>query len=206
MHSIPHRNNSDFQLKYFLSGSCFTADGAWALMYAQKIDRETVIKACEVQKIRRKIKFLEINNILTDKNISEIDKLKAEADLLEWQSSEALFNLNYEAAKAELSAIIKIMDELEPHRKYSHLPVLEANEAAQRGEWLGEFKNRVENYLFTSGTIPEDQLRAMRNHPDFQSEILPHIKETMLKLSASKNSVDVITHHSEYFLEDKSNV
>ena len=117
-----------------------------------------------------------------------------------------MWEKNLEAAKMELNTINEIMMELEPHRKYAHLPLLEANEAAQREEWLGEFKNRVENFLFSIGTIPEDQLRAMRNHPDFQTELLPHIQGVMTKLSGAKNAIECLTNHSEYFLEDKRDV
>jgi hypothetical protein len=43
----------------------------------------------------------------------------------------------------------------------------------------------------------------MRNHPDFESELLPHITDTLRKLSAAKSSVEILTNHSFPFLEDK---
>lgn len=206
MNSNPHRNNSDFQLRHFLAGSCFTPDGAWMLMYGQMIERETTIKSCEAQKIRREAKILDLQAILSDPTISQTDKMRAQADLIESEALYYTWKTNYEAALMELTTIKNIMSELDPHRKYAHLPLLEANEAAQREEWLGEFKNRVENYMFSIGTIPEDQLRAMRNHPDFQIEILPHIKKVMERLSTTKNAIECLTNHTEYFLEDKTNV
>ena len=69
------------------------------------------------------------------------------------------------------------MAELEPQRKFKHLPMLEANEAAQREEWLGELKERAENFLLTTGTIPHDHFHHMRCHPDFEKEIAPHIRK-----------------------------
>lgn len=204
MNSNPHRNNSDFQLRHFMAGSCFTPDGAWMLMYGQKIDREAVVKNCEAQKLRRDAKIMDAQAVLDNPNASKSDKMRAQADIIEANAHDYTFETNLEAAKMELNTIKSIMDELEPYRKYKHLSILEANEAAQRDEWLGEFKNRVENYLFSNGTLPEDQLRAMRNHPDFQTSLLPHIKQTMNKLTNNKNAIDLLTNHTEYFLENKS--
>ena len=205
MNSNPHRNNSDFQLRHFLAGSCFTPDGAWMLMYGQMIDREATVKACEAAQLRQKAKRLDAEAVINDPNASDTDKMRAQADLMEMEAHKYTSDTNFEAAKMELATIKQLMSEVEPHRKYAHLPLLEANEAAQRDEWLGEFKNRVENFLFSTGTIPEDHLRAMRNHPDFQTELLPHIQEVMVKLTNAKSSVELLTNHTEYFLEDKSN-
>lgn len=205
MNSNPHRNNSDFQLRHFLAGSCFTPDGAWMLMYGQMIDREAVIKSCEAQRLRRDAKIMDAQALINDPHVSQTDKMRAQADIVEAEAHYYTWATNLEAAKMELATIKQIMAELEPHRKYAHLPLLEANEAAQRDEWLGEFKNRVENFMFSTGTIPEDHLRAMRNHPDFQSALLPHIQEVMVKLANAKSSAELLTNHSEYFLEDKRN-
>jgi len=189
-----------------MAGSCFTPDGAWMLMYGQKIDREAVVQSCEAQRIRREAKILDAQAVIDDPNASKTDKMRAEADIIEADAHFYTWSTNMEAAQMELATIKSIMEELEPHRKYAHLPLLEANEAAQRDEWLGEFKNRVENFLFSTGTIPEDHLRAMRNHPDFQTELLPHIQGVMNKLAGAKNAIECLTNHSEYFLEDKRNV
>lgn len=174
------------------------------LMYGQMIDREAVVKNCEAQRLRRDAKILEAQLIINDSRASKADKMRAQADIIESEANRYMWETNLEAAKMELATIKQLMAEVDPHRKYAHLPLLEANEAAQREEWLGEFKNRIENYLFSVGTIPEDQLRAMRNHPDFQTQILPHIQDVMVKLSAAKSSSELLTNHTEYFLEDKT--
>lgn len=176
------------------------------LMYGQMIDREAVVKSCEAQRIRRDAKIIDAQAVIDDPNASQTDKMRAQADIIEADAHYYTWATNLEAAKMELATIKQLMAELEPHRKYAHLPLLEANEAAQRDEWLGEFKNRVENFMFSTGTIPEDHLRAMRNHPDFQTELLPHIKDVMVRLSQAQSSVDLLTNHTEYFLEDKRNV
>lgn len=193
MHSAPHRNNSDFQLRYFIANNCHTADIAWCLMYEQRLDIFTKLEATKARLLRRKAKKLQIDEKL--KSSSEIDRLMAEADLIEWQSGEGLLEMAIMGAEQELATIETIMKELEPQRKYGHLPVLEASQAAQREEWLLEMKRRTENYLLSIGTIPEDQLNAMRNHPDFESEIVPHVEQISHRMIENKNRMLLLTNN-----------
>jgi hypothetical protein len=119
----------------------------------------------------------------------------AEADLIEWKSGESLLEMAIKGAEQELATIESIMAELEPQRKYAHLPILEAAQSAQREEWLLEFKTRTENYLLSKGTIPEDQLNAMRNHPDFELDIVPFIKDIIQKISVDKDKMSLLTNN-----------
>jgi len=176
MISKPHRNNSDFQLRHFLAGSCHTADGAWMLLYGQKIDVEVKIKHGVAQNLRRIAAIMDAQATIDSVDSSPSEKMIAEADIIEQTSGDDAWELNQTAAKNELATINALMTELEPLRKFAHLPVLEANEAAQQGEWLGELKERAENFLITQGTIPHDQLHTMRCHPDFKSDIVPFIE------------------------------
>ena len=98
-------------------------------------------------------------------------------------------------AEQELATITSIMAELEPQRKYADLPILEAAQAAQREEWLLEFQRRTENYLLSTGTIPEDHLNAMRNHPDFEVNIVPFITEVLHKISVDKDKISLLTNN-----------
>ena len=176
MISKPHRNNSDFQLRHFLAGSCHTADGAWMLLYGQKIDVEVKIKHGVAQNLRRIAAIMDAQATIDSVDSSPSEKMIAEAAIIEQTSGDDAWELNQTAAKNELATINALMTELEPLRKFAHLPVLEANEAAQQGEWLGELKERAENFLITQGTIPHDQLHTMRCHPDFKSDIVPFIE------------------------------
>jgi hypothetical protein len=205
MFSKPHRNNSDFQLRYLIAGSCYTVDGAWILLYEQRIDIKVKLELTKAKLLKRKANKLEIDQKLAQ-SLTEIEKLRAEAELIEWQSSEGLLELAVQGAEAELKTIQQLMDELEPHRKYAHLPLLEASEATQREEFLGEFKGRIENYLMSIGTIPEDQLAAMRKHPDFESDIVPHIKKTMQKLEQSRDKTVLLMERTSLLLEDKNDL
>jgi hypothetical protein len=196
MHSAPHRNNSDFQLRHFIAGSCYTADAAWNVMYEQKLDIEHKIAHTKANLLRReaaKIELQEKSNHISNR----ADQLRYDAELLEFQSSEGLIELALAGAEKELNTIKQIMDELEPLRKYSNLPLLEATEASQREEWLEELKHRAENFLLTQGTIPQDQIEAMRKHPDFKTGIIPHIKKTILLIENSQdksNTIDLLTN------------
>lgn len=205
MNSKPHRTNCDFQLKYFMAGSCHTPDGAWALLHDQKIDIAVKIEHAKAQALRRKAKILAAEAILADETSTEVMRLNAEADLLEANSvMEGAYN-NLKAAEQEYDYICKLMDDLEPLRKYKHLPFLEANEAMQREEWLGELKTRVENFLFTAGTIPHDHLNTMRCHPDFETHIVPHIDAiTNQILNVNGDRTKVLKNMRPLFLEDKS--
>jgi len=202
MHSAPHRNNSDFQLRHFIAGSCYTADGAWALLYNQKLDIQIKRDHTKAQIVRRKIKALELDEKLASAS-TEVERLTAEADLIEFQSGEGLLELALAGAEKELETIKALMDELEPQRQYAHLPLLEATEAAQRGEWLGEFKARIENYLLTQGTIPQDQLEAMRRHPDFEDAIVPHISNVLTSLAKAENKIDLLKNSPNLLLTSK---
>jgi len=193
MHSTPHRNNSDFQLRYFIANNCHTADVAWCVLYEQKLDIFTRLEATKAKLVRRKAKKLEIDEKL--KSTSEVDRLNAQADLIEWECGEGMLEMAVKGAEQELATIEFIMAELEPQRKYGHLPVLEASQAAQREEWLLEFKRRTENYLLSIGTIPEDQLNAMRNHPDFEAEIVPHVQQIAHRIAENKDKMALLTNN-----------
>lgn len=191
MHSAPHRNNSDFQLKHFIAGGCYTADAAWNVLYEQKLDLEIKISATKAKILRRKANFLDLQE-KKEQIKTEQDYIRYEADLIEFMSTEGLLELALAGAEKELLCIINLMDELEPHRKYKNLPLLEATEAAQQDEWREEFKHRVENYLLGQGFIPADQLEAIRRHPDFETLILPHIQKTMNMLEDAKSTSNSI--------------
>lgn len=174
-------------------------------MYEQILDIQVKLEHTKAQIIRRKIRKIELEQHYNDPNISELDKLRIEADIIDFNSGEGMLELALAGAEKELNTIKTIMAELEPYRKYSELPLLEATEAAQQDEWREEFKNRIENYLITQGTIPEDQLRAMRNHPDFETQLVPHIKKVTFALEKQNDKLDMLKNHNVMLLEMKKN-
>lgn len=166
-----------------MAGSCHTPDAAWTALYAQKIDMEAKIKHSESQIIDRNIQIVKAERL--KKSADEIDRLEGEKILAELASSQYILDMNIEGAKKELETIGALMDELNPLCQYSHLPILERNEACWREEWLLELIRRAENNLLSYGTIPPDQLETMRQHPDFQEKIVPRILELKRKILSS---------------------
>ena len=204
MNNHPHRNNSDFQLRHFIAGGCHTADGAWNVLYEQMLDVQIKLEHTKAQVLRREARRLDLEQSLKSSELTPSDMLRVKADLMDWQSAEGLNELAIAGAERELATIKSLMAELEPHRKYGHLPLLEATEAAQRDEWREEFKSRIETYLISQGTIPEDQLRAMRNHPDFMTDLVTHIRRVSAMLESSADRLSLLNRHEPLFLEHKS--
>jgi hypothetical protein len=162
-------------------------------MYEQKLSTQLNLVHTKANLLRRKAKYIEIEQAL--KTTDPVEQLKAQADLFEWEGSEGMLEMAILGAEQELATITSIMAELEPQRKYANLPVLEAAQAAQREEWLLEFRRRTENYLLSIGTIPEDHLNAMRNHPDFESNLVPYIANTLQKISVDKDKMSLLTNN-----------
>jgi hypothetical protein len=202
MHSAPHRTNSDFQLRHFIAGSCHTPDGAWSLLYEQMIDIQIKLEATKARLIRRQIRREELQEALNNPSLSKKERMALEADLIEFNSGEGLLELALKGAEQELASIKDMMKELEPMRQFAHLPILEASEAAQRLEWLGEFKTRCENYLVSMGTIPHDQIETMRKHPDFQAEIVPFVQNLSLQLEQSGHRIELLQNSKTLLLKD----
>ena len=187
MHSSSHRLNHDFQLRYFLAGSCHTPDAAWTLLYSQKIDMESKLKTAKAQAIDRKIKALEAENLLASSD--PIMRLQGEKIQAELEASQYIFDMNVEGAEKELETIVALMEELEPLCQYAHLPILERNEACWREEWALELIRRAENNLLAYVTIPPDQLETMRQHPDFKELIVPKILELTAKVQTQDRAI-----------------
>jgi len=162
-------------------------------MYEQKLDIQIKLESTKAKMLRRKAKMLEIEQGLA--STDPIKQLNAQADLIEWQSGDGMLEMAALGAEQELATITSIMDELEPQRKYAHLPLLEASQAAQREEWLLDFQRRTENFLLSKGTIPEDHLNAMRNHPDFETNIVPFITDVLQKISMDKDKMGLLTNN-----------
>jgi len=162
-------------------------------MYEQKLDVQIKLENAKAQLLRRKAKLIEIEQKL--ESTDPVTQLNAQADLIEWKSGEGLLEMGLLGAEQELATITSIMAELEPQRKYADLPILEAAQAAQREEWLLEFRRRTENYLLSIGTIPEDHLNAMRNHPDFESNLVPYITNVLQKISVDRDKMSLLTNN-----------
>lgn len=177
MNSKPHRQNSDFQIINFLANDCSTADGAYVLLYSQKIDMENKLAVAEAQRIRRESTIMAAEEIIADPTSKPSQRLASKADIIEAKAEVPTWEMNLRGAEMELATIVRCMDELRPQCIHYNDDILLMSEAMQEGEWLGELKTRAENYMLSQGYIPHDHLQAMRNHPQFQTHIVPHIGE-----------------------------
>lgn len=177
MNSKPHRQNSDFQLKHFMANDCKTPDGAYVLLYGQKIDMESKIAHSDAQRLRREAKIEDANEIINDHASKRSAVLTAKADISEAEADLPTWEMNLKAAHQELATINRYMEELKPQCKHWSLDILAMSEASQEEEWRLELMCRAENFLLSQGYIPHDHLNTMRNHPQFVTCILPHLAQ-----------------------------
>jgi hypothetical protein len=87
------------------------------------------------------------------------------------------------------------MDEIRPHCKHYSDNILLMSEAAQQDEWLGELKQRAENFMITQGSIPHDHFQTMRMHPQFKTQLVPHIQglfDTISRIGAKDYSGKIV--------------
>lgn len=173
-----HKQNTHFQIAYFLAGSCHTPDGAYALLQNLREERQAALNNFNVSQLRTKAKKTAAEKALKKNK----DDFEAQADLLEIEQGTEMGKILYDAAMEELKFIEECIRRVNPHRKFKHLPDPEAHEAAQRDEWKLELIGRAENYLLTTGSIPPDHFGTMRMHPDFKTEILPAVDNIMAAL------------------------
>lgn len=166
-----NRSNHDFQIAYFLAGSCHTPDAAYALMCDLREDRDNAIKMYDASKLREEAKTIRAERLMASED--EAVRLEGQADLVEIEAMQATVQRNLAAAKAERATIDKCMALLEPLRVYAHLSLPEAHQAAQSEEWKLELIERAENFMLTTGSIPTDHFSTMRMHPEFKTGILP---------------------------------
>lgn len=150
-----HWRNSQFQTIHFIIGACHTADEAWRKAKEQLEEREMAL-------------------------VAQPDGAAIPDDARGRNTMACL-----DECKREIDFLKDVIARLEPHRKYRDLPDHEAHQACQREEWALEFKFRAENYLLSAGTIPADQLAAMRVHPDWP-QIQNHINTTRALLATGQ--------------------
>lgn len=166
-----NRLNHDFQIAYFLAGSCHTPDAAYALLCDLHEERDNAIKGFLASQKRTQAKIIRAQRGL--QSTDEADRLEAESDLEEIEAMRETTERNLAAAIAERATIEKCIARLQPLRKYAHLPDPEAHQAAQKEEWKLELITRAENFILTTGSIPPDHFNAMRMHPEFKETIAP---------------------------------
>lgn len=185
-----NRKNHDFQIAYFLAGSCHTPDGAYGLLCDLKDDRENVLKFLDANKKKHQAIIFKANQVLDNPQSDGYARLMAEYDMEEVKALQDTETKDYEAAKKELAFINHCITKLQPLRKYAHMADAEAHQAAQHEEWKLRLVHEAENHLLTSGVIPADHFAIMRMHPEFASYIMPRIGHTQELLHTAQQTGD----------------
>lgn len=185
-----NRVNKNFQIAYFLAGSCHTPDGAYSLLKDLQEDREMALSQLEAGELRKQAKIIQAQRMIESDDPAIV--LEGQADIAEIKNGEKFSERNIKSAYEELDFINKCIEKIHPHRKFKELPDPEAHEAAQFDEWKLELINRAENYLLTTGTIPTDHFSTMRQHPAFANEILPAINYARKLITSSPDNETVL--------------
>lgn len=212
MHYKTNRLNHDFQIAYFMAGSCQTADAAYSLLCDLKEDRLTAIKNFEAFRLRDRAKMIRaeatikhFEALMNDesetelaRSIAEADMLQAQSDIVEMAAFAEMTDKNYKAGCAELEFIQKAMDKLTPYRRFAHLPDAEAHEAAQHEEWKLQLVHTAQNYMLSNGCIPHDHWATMRMHPEYATGIMPALDKFTLLRQQSGQSLEGAKAFSEF--------
>ena len=115
-----------------------------------------------------------------------IQVLKNKAELIETLAAKKLFEKNYDGAQREVQELNNMLEQLKPHCKYWSEDIIEMEQAMQHDEWIGELKFRGENMLLANTLgIAHDHIATMRQHPQFATQILPHIARVGERIKAS---------------------
>jgi len=175
-----NRNNHNFQIAYFIAGSCHTPDAAYISLINLQRDRQCALDTAESVKLKQEAERIRCERKIASDDLAE--QLDGQAGLLELSAQSAQQLALIQAAQEELAFIELCIERVQPMRKYGDLSDAEAAEAVQMEEWAHELKHRAENYMLTSGTIPPDHFSTMRLHPAFTTHILPHIETVQLAL------------------------
>ncbi len=182
-----HRRNTHFQIEYFLAGACHTPDGRYSQLCELREEREQAIASYAQSKIVNRAKVIRAKRIIKWCFWDEAKRLEAQSIIREIQNGEEMAWPCYEAGVAELEFIKDLIDEVQPRRKYKHLPDPEAHEAAQREEWKLELLHRCRLSVAAVGFIPADTLSAVYMHPDW-----PTLREEVVAMLPENQGIKLM--------------
>ena len=171
-----HWKNSNFGIKNFLANGCHTPDEAYRILRQLYEERDVAIRNAKAVDLRQQAKAKRAELVLDDEEATEIDKLEAQADLVEIEAFAPQSEAVLVDAKRERDYIQSLIDEIQEYRVYGHLSDPDAFQEAQEDEWEAELIWRAENFLASQGSIPHDHLSTMRLHPKWESIIGPAVQ------------------------------
>jgi hypothetical protein len=203
-----HRKHSTFALKHFMAGGCYTADAAYVLLFAQLEGLRMDMATGQAGVLRNQAKRMELlstladiktgieaiyvatGEIITDPK-AEIELLKTQADLIEFEAAEKMFTINFEGTKREVVELEEMLATLKPLCKFWNDDILKMEQDMCQTEWAHELAGRAENMIMANAFgIPYDHFATMRQHPEFESVILPSIAATNDTLALANQTRD----------------
>jgi len=179
-----HWRNSQFQTIYFIIGKCHTADEAYRVVLQQLEEREHAVELGKISEEEFKLKRMKAEEQINSTN--KIIRYEAELELKKMEIDYKYFKLNFEEAERELEFLKDCKNKLEPFRIFREYPIHIANQLIQQEEWKHELILRAKEFILTRGTLPEDQLRTLMLHPEFKTEILPVMDNTIKALKEGR--------------------
>lgn len=176
-----NRNNTNFQIAYFIAGSCHTADAAYIALVSQRDERQRALDQVAVSELKQQAHRIRCNRKINSGDA--VEELEGRAELLQLELELKQHADLILAAQAELDFINLCIERIQPLRKYQDMSDADAAEACQQEEWARELEYRAENFMLTTGTIPHDHFATMRQHPAFKQVLLPRIEQLQLGMS-----------------------
>lgn len=196
-----HWRNSNFQTTYFIAAKCHTADEAYRVLKAQKEERDMAIAKAKGGAHKIKARMLKaLSQLDSDK---EWEREEATGEILEIKAQEQQDKDCLEEAERESEFLQSLIDKVQPHRKFAHLPDHEAFQEAQYEEWRQELIFRAQNFIAAQGHIPPDHLATMRLHPAFEQSIQPVIEHAVSRVQQGKTPLLTKPTMAALLLENK---
>lgn len=126
-----HWKNSNWQLLTIVN-SCHTADEAYRVLRVLEEDRKFALAISEAETHRAASKLSAGDDTIS--NGHDWERETAKADSLEYEARKDMTQRSIDAANAELAFIRKLIDFVQPHRKYKQYDDVTAHQMCQRDE------------------------------------------------------------------------
>jgi hypothetical protein len=175
-----HWQNSQTQIRAWIVNKAHTPWEKYRLLCNQLENRKQALSQVEASEKRRQARLAEFKYL--QEHGTEWEKLEAEAEILEAEAGRELSNSCIEAARQEVEFIELLIQELEPDLEATRISGYDDQQMfqfIQEEEWARELIHRAENHYISRifGGFPAEQIDAMRSHPQFESHILPALKQ-----------------------------
>jgi hypothetical protein len=203
-----HWQNSNLQIQAWIANKAHTIWEKYRLLCNQLENRKQALGQVKASEKRRQAKLAKFAYL--QEHGTKWEKLEAEAEMLEAEAGQSLSESCIQAAQQEVEFIESLIKQLEPQLERDRIPGYSDEQMfqhCQEEEWAKELLHRAENYYISRifGGFPPEQIDAMRSHPQFESRILPELKQmhreflpaiataSTLQMPSTNNNIPKIT-------------